>query len=404
MTDPLFVFLNVLSLWGYIRSREPGAGKSRLAFSYAAMGLAVLTKGPFGMFPACVFVLSEGLQLRSFGRWIKESVLRHAAFSFISILIAAPWFLYTFSIQRGATENFFFYDNLLRVLKGSEGHTGPLSYYLPVLLGGLLPWSFFFFPLVGEEWKNRKRGTWTMDPEFSLLALWVCSLFVFFSVTANKLPHYMLPVVPAAACLLGRFWRDRIQGTSSGSDLPLKWTSGLLILLTLAPAALYFVRPQYASLRLSAPFLVMTMSVMFARYLAARNDWRRSFITVCFGTILFLTILFHAALPWVEQFRVMKPIGLAIREQVPAQARLVGYRVSEPSLFIYGGRTFPKLEGELLGKILSSSEPTYVVTTESLLNAEAGNVPHRVLARAEGFAENGGETTIVLAANGGEPR
>src|SRR5581483_3358339 len=114
MTDPFFVFFNALSLLFYVRRR--------LALCYAAMGLAVLTKGPFGMFPVGLFILFEWFQSRNAARWLKESVVRHAAHALISVAIAAPWFLYTFSNQRGATTNFFLVENLLRFLRGSEGH------------------------------------------------------------------------------------------------------------------------------------------------------------------------------------------------------------------------------------------------------------------------------------------
>ena len=391
MTDPILMFFTVLALLFYVRKR--------LALSYAAIGLAILAKGPFGFFPACIFLLFEGIRLGDFRRWLKESLLRHAAYALISAAIAAPWFLYTFDIQRGATENFFVMENIMRFLRGSEGHTGPLYYYVPVLLLGLLPWSFFFFPLVREEWKERAAGRWTMEPERLLLFLWIAAIFVFFSVCANKLPHYLLPAVPPAACLLGRFWRDRVHGPVLGSDRPFRWVIAVAILLTLAPAALYFVRPQYASLRLSAPFLFFVLFLMFARYLADRGDWQRSFGTVCLGTLLLFLNVSGVALPWVERFRVMKPIGLAIREDVPPGAKLVGYRVSEPSLFIYGGRRFPKLEQQPLSQILAGKEPVYVVTTKALLKAEAGKSPYRVLAEHSGFAENGGEMTVVLVTN-----
>jgi 4-amino-4-deoxy-L-arabinose transferase-like glycosyltransferase len=68
-----------------------------------------------------------------------------------------------------------------------------LWFYLPVLLGLLFPWT----PLLALL----RRSTLKEEPEriFAAVALFG---FVFFSASTNKLPGYMLPLLPAVCALL----------------------------------------------------------------------------------------------------------------------------------------------------------------------------------------------------------
>jgi 4-amino-4-deoxy-L-arabinose transferase-like glycosyltransferase len=74
-------------------------------------------------------------------------------------------------------------------------HVQPWWFYLPVLAGLLLPWSPLVF-LLGRRAAYR-------DPRRLYLLAWVVWGMVFFTAAANKLPGYLLPLLPAAAALMG---------------------------------------------------------------------------------------------------------------------------------------------------------------------------------------------------------
>ena len=74
-------------------------------------------------------------------------------------------------------------------------HVQPWWYYLPVLAVLLLPWT----PLVGLLMERAAYH----DPRRAFLLGWIVFGLVFFSLAANKLPGYVLPVLPAFAALVG---------------------------------------------------------------------------------------------------------------------------------------------------------------------------------------------------------
>ena len=62
------------------------------------------------------------------------------------------------------------------------------------LVAGLLPWT----PLLGLM----ARRTVYRDGQRVFLAVWVLVVLVLFSISVNKLPGYILPLLPAAAALM----------------------------------------------------------------------------------------------------------------------------------------------------------------------------------------------------------
>ena len=96
----------------------------------------------------------------------------------------------------------------------------------------------------------------------------------------------------------------------------------------------------------------------------------------------------------------MKPIGLALKSHAGPDSKVYGYSVSEPSLFIYGGRLFPLVEEGSLDDLFRSGRNVLIVIKESQLKDMIVRTPYRILARKKGFAENGGEMTLLLLSKG----
>ncbi len=71
-------------------------------------------------------------------------------------------------------------------------HSG---FIVPVLLGGMFPWLLLTPVLF-------RRSLWE-DPRLRYLVLWVLFGFLFFSASRNKLPGYLLPLLPPLMALLG---------------------------------------------------------------------------------------------------------------------------------------------------------------------------------------------------------
>jgi 4-amino-4-deoxy-L-arabinose transferase-like glycosyltransferase len=157
-----------------------------LPLAAALLGLAVLAKGPV----ALVLAAPLCLRFRSARDLLRPRVL--APF----LAVALPWYLLCY-LRNGKVflHDFFLVHNFQRFTSSALMHVQPWWFYLPVLAGLLLPW----FPLL---FLTGRRADWREPRRLYLLA-WVLFAMVFFTAATNKLPGYLLPLLPAAAALMG---------------------------------------------------------------------------------------------------------------------------------------------------------------------------------------------------------
>jgi 4-amino-4-deoxy-L-arabinose transferase-like glycosyltransferase len=151
----------------------------------ASLGLAALAKG---LVPLALSLPMVWFLRRYWRAWF------WAALSFA--LFAGPWYTAIYLRQGMPFINeFFLKHHLERLYSNSLQHVQPWYYYFPVLLAALFPWT----PLLALF--ARRRVPW--DQRRSLLLATVLFGFVLFSVTLNKLPGYLLPLLPSLLILLG---------------------------------------------------------------------------------------------------------------------------------------------------------------------------------------------------------
>ena len=114
----------------------------------------------------------------------------------VAFLVAAPWYVLV-TLRNGAPflEDFFWKQHFARYLTGALQHERPFWFYLPVLVAGLFPWT----PLLWFLFEKRIYE----DTRAKFLLAWLAWGFLFFSISRNKLPGYVLPLLPAAAALIG---------------------------------------------------------------------------------------------------------------------------------------------------------------------------------------------------------
>lgn len=201
-TDMLFgvlLFAAILCFNAYYRE---GRESYRHLF-YVWLALATLAKGPVALIlvggTILIYLLAE--KRLSF---LKD--LLNPKDIFLYLLVAAPWFI-VISLKEKEFFSFFFVDqHILRFLTTKHNRSGPLYYFIPVLLGGMLPWSVFLPRSIVELWRVK---------ELRLFFIWSGVVFLFFSVSGSKLPPYILPVFPALSLILGylfgRHWRDKVS-------------------------------------------------------------------------------------------------------------------------------------------------------------------------------------------------
>ncbi|MBV9770082.1 MAG: hypothetical protein JOZ32_10965 [Bryobacterales bacterium] len=149
------------------------------------LGIAILAKGlvPLVLFLPALWFLR---------RRVRDLLLLLGS----SLVIAGPWYALV-TIRNGAPflEEFFWKHHFGRFLTSALQHQQPIWFYVPVLLAGLFPWT----PLLALLFTARCFK----DRRNQFLLAWFAWGFLFFSVSRNKLPGYLLPLLPPVAALLG---------------------------------------------------------------------------------------------------------------------------------------------------------------------------------------------------------
>ena len=206
---------------------------------YAAMGLAVLAKGPVGLvLPTAVigmFLLIQRLpsltadtdskdetgELRRLvlPLWLHNIARPFGPFHFLRtcwymwplaaivvvLLVAGPWYA-AVSLQTDGEwlRGFFFEHNLSRATRSLEGHSGFFGFYPVMLIAGFFPFSIFAVPVIIDT-SRRLMGKDPWQPGYLLAVCWIGVYVCLFSVARTKLLNYILPCFPAAAILVGAF-------------------------------------------------------------------------------------------------------------------------------------------------------------------------------------------------------
>ena len=187
------------------------------------MALATLSKGVIGAaIPAMVF-LAYSVSTWDWKIWTR---LRLFSGTILFLIITAPWFVLVAQRNPEFLEFFFIHEHLQRFTQDAHSRTGPIYYFIPLLLIGIAPWCLQVPGAIAQAWHERRR-------EFSaawLLVCWFAVIFAFFSMSHSKLPGYIIPIFPALALIIGNRL-DRLLGHTNTMALPWKFqTLGFALL------------------------------------------------------------------------------------------------------------------------------------------------------------------------------
>jgi 4-amino-4-deoxy-L-arabinose transferase-like glycosyltransferase len=184
IADALLNCFLAITMFALIRNYETGS-KRALHLAYAAAGFGMLTKGPIAVIiPVAVFFLFALLD-GNLKKWFRMFLSPTGIMLFLCI--ALPWYLLEYHDQGMAfIEGFFFKHNISRFNTSFEGHSGSLLYYFPVLIIGLMPFTGLLFTVLFNIKKLLS------DRKNRILVIWFGFVFIFFSLSGTKLPHYVI--------------------------------------------------------------------------------------------------------------------------------------------------------------------------------------------------------------------
>ena len=244
LTDMLLTFCLTAALGAFIVGAQREGRRSRVLpwyLFYLFCALATLAKGLIGMvFPAGIIFF----YLLWSRRWRLLSEMRLTSGLLLFLAIAAPWFI-AVSLRNPEFAHFFFIrEHFERFTSTVHGRYQPFWFFVPVLLGTMLPWVFFIPGALVRVWHDRhhEEGRSGM-----YLLVWALFIFLFFSKSSSKLIPYILPTFPPLALLIAH----RIDLVLDGRGRSIKAAAILLGsgLTVVGLAALGYARlPQLMSL------------------------------------------------------------------------------------------------------------------------------------------------------------
>lgn len=317
-------------------NRKPRAYFLFAAYAFAA--LAFLTKGLIGLAFPCMIA---GSWLILLWRWdlLKKIHLITGGFLFIAIVL--PWYILVQKANPEFLHYFFVTQQVTRFLSaGVFNNSTPFWFYLPIVLLGFFPWTIFLLQALYTSLRKVRQARSQHQTELYLL-LWLCIVFLFFSIPRSKTIGYILPVFPALALLVGNYlsslWEHAKQKAIS-------WGIINFVVIGLLLASLLLILPRYHWLHFKAEFapyltaiaIVFILSTITSLFLIKQKKLLPLFITCMSCSVIFLLILTLGA-GYINE-RSTKPLVAYLNTVIQAPDEVVTYYRYDQDIPIYLGK------------------------------------------------------------------
>lgn len=373
---------------------EPARAGRWVLLSWAALGFAVLAKGPAFLVPAAgtvgLFALLRGEVRPVLRRLVTPLGL------LVFAAVAVPWYAAEMALL-GKTfyRGFLLAENIGRFQGEVDPHHGPIWFFLPWALVMFFPWVCFLPAGLAGVWRER-RG----EDSLRLFALcWAVVFFTIFSLSGTKLPHYIAPLYPGAALLVASAWEERLAGYANRGWRGSQWFLGIWgTLFAGAFLALTWVGPtllrDMADGRPDVGPGPMVLAMLFGGgcaaclVLLARRRERAAFAALS-GSLAAGIVCLHLLLAPVVARYWQDPMRILAEDAGRRTGQLAVFAYPSSDVVYYSGKMVARLRREDAGRLaeMAARGPLLVITTRR----HVGDVPASL-----GLAELRREGALVL--------
>ncbi len=352
-------FLSV-ALMAYVLARARPAQRGRwLVLMYVAMGLAVLTKGPVALLlPGLILAIELVLS----GRWRDVTTLMAPLGLVIVVAIVAPWYIAVYH-QHGWDRiyEFFVKENVGRYTETVGYQSRNVTFYIPVLLTDLLPWSLFLPAAAWAAWRARRE-------DLRLLLIWVAVFVGVFTFSKTKQDLYIFPIVPAVAVLIASVLADADTATLSAGVR--RWLRGGAIVTALELMAVGTLAIWVSVISKTVPGLpqaawvgaALLLGGVAALAFAFRARIATLVITLGVTAVVANWLLVTTVMRPFEQFKPSPVFSAWLREHAAPTATVVHYKKTLESMTYYLGRPVTQVfDIETMVGLVNRETALYVV-------------------------------------------
>ncbi len=291
------------------------SGKSKwYLLSFVFLALAVLAKGPIGVFLPLVIIgiyLIFAKELKK----LKEIPFLRGVILFLAV--AVPWYFLMYRVHgKEFIDVFFGFHNIVRFLKPEHRIGDVFYYYIPILMGGFSLW-IAFLPL--GIWQAFREESIKLKKTNLFLIIWFLVIFVFFSLSRTKLPTYIFPLYPALALLIGRLFDVFLdRGFTRKQEKTMNISLYLFLTLPIGGLmGLYIVAkrkyPAAASPSLIAGIVLILLMFFFVTALL-RRKYIKGIIFYMMSFVIFIFPLSYIILPEIGKYESSKHISEKLLE------------------------------------------------------------------------------------------
>lgn len=315
----LAVALAILAWFGALQTGE----RSLWYAGWIAVALGTLAKGLVAPVTVALVVVPWALWNRAaWGRFVGPPALSWLAGLGLVAVVVLPWAVaLAHAAGISALGEMVGHYTVGRYLGTIENQSGPVWYYVPVVMLGFFPWIAFLVPASIAGWRAARAN---QDGSLARLALvWAIVPFVFFSFARTKLPNYIALELPALAILVA-LWFDGVVDRDDRRPA-LAWTAvvpATIALLGVAVATFSRNNRLSADLAQVRSDLLVLGIVVFAGSVAcfvlllARRTAPLAPFALGATSVTALVIIALVALPSVERFKPIPQFAAIINARL----------------------------------------------------------------------------------------
>jgi 4-amino-4-deoxy-L-arabinose transferase-like glycosyltransferase len=334
--------------------QDPKLRRRFLVGFYAFVGVSLLAKGLVGLVIPLGVV---GVYYAFRRRLPQRNLILTLGWGIpLALAVAAVW--YAPVIWKHGwpfIDQFFIQHHFARYITNRYRHPKPPYYYVLIFPLLFLPWTFFLIGglLRSEHWRwlrsearggyARTRDSEQVDKLRAFAVAWLLVPLVFFSFSTSKLPGYILPVLPAAALMVGETL-SRLGSRSGYVEWAPKLTAALLLVLAVA-APFYASRSGKFSV---ACGLMMAMPLAVAGFFALLSSRpAASAMLIAGATSLALVVVLNCGAPAYAEHESAKRLLELAASKGYSQTAIYGMQRDDRSPEFYApGRVVYGPDGE----------------------------------------------------------
>ncbi len=341
MALAFFIILCFLSFYSAVSTQNRRRQVIYMLIFWISLGLGMLAKGPaplpYVFIPLFFYVVINH-------KWKLVPKLLPIVGSIIFLAITLPWPLFI-AHKMNWDLTLWKHEFFDRFFGSYEKGNQPIYYYLLIMFKYITPW-FAFLPMAiaapfYRVWKKKQ-------PIMKFLWLWFVLDFIFLTINAGKRQHYILPLMPAIAILIGILLEDMVFVRKAHTDKfvrnVLRYHIAAIIITAIAgPVFIAIFIPQLLAgtiiLSVITIAIILTITLMFIR---------KHRVTACItgfsGIVVWFMIFYGVFSEAMDTNRYSRAFSQKIARIVPGSDKLAAYGYVSNRTVQYFGRVIPSIE------------------------------------------------------------